>query len=202
MQHDLLERRHSWNAALRERFRRLESQWNRENPPIAVVDTPDASGSEDDAQAWKRLGLSEGERHVVEHQKPNVLIIGAGPSVERILRLLERTSVPPIVRCSAPPLTLPTEVGTLVISNADRLSAVDQQLLFAWLSFTTPRRQVITTAAVPLFPAVVRSSFSEALFYRLNAMCLMLRDTAVQHSARTRPQSLIARRVYGPRSAT
>jgi hypothetical protein len=184
MRHDgTIERRHSWNAGLRERFRRLESRWNRANPPIAVVDVTGDSGSGDDVEDWTRFGISDEERRLFEYQKPNLLIIGSSPSVERILGLLERTSIPPIVRCDACLLRLPTvEVGTLVISHAEQLSAVDQQLLFAWLSFTTPRRQVITTAAVPLFPAVVRSTFSEALFYRLNAMCWMLRDTAAERS--------------------
>lgn len=121
--------------------------------------------------------MSEVEQRVLENHRPNVLIIGAGPSVERIVGLLERICIPPIVRCSAGPLVLPTgEVGTLTISNAERLDTIDQQLLFAWLSCTAPRKQVITTAAVPLFPAVVRRTFSEALFYRLNAMCLMMDD--------------------------
>src|SRR5262245_1845533 len=186
----LIERRHSWNAALRERFRRLESRWNRANPPIAVVDAPGDRGSGGNGEEWTQFGISDEERRLFEHQKPNVLIIGSPPGVDRIVRLIERTSTPPIVRCRACPLTLPTvEVGTLGISNVEQLSTVDQQLLFAWLSFTTPRRQVITTAAVPLFPAVVRSTFNEALFYRLNAMCLMLRDTAAERSVRALPQA-------------
>jgi hypothetical protein len=177
MQHDaLIERRHSWNAGLRERLRRLESRWHRTHPLTAMLDALGDSQSAD-AGEWTRFGISEVEQRVLEHQRPNVLIIGAGPSVERIVSLLERTCIPPVVRCTACPLVLPTgEVGTLTISNAERLDTLDQQLLFAWLSCTTPRRQVITTAAVPLFPAVVGSTFSEALFYRLNALCLMMDD--------------------------
>jgi len=180
-----IERRHSWNAALRERFRRLESRWNHANPPIAIADASADRRSEDDSHDWMRFGLSEEERRLFESHRPNVLIIGVGPSVDRIVRMLVRTCLPPIARCTACPLILPTsEVGTLMVSNAERLSAVEQQLLFAWLSCTTPRPQVITTAAVPLFPAVVRCTFSEALFYRLNAMCLMLQDTPLAQSVR------------------
>jgi hypothetical protein len=185
-----IERRHSWNAGLRQRFRHVESRWNRANPAVAVVDRPGDGGCGTGEDEWTSFGIPEEERRLFEHQKPNVLIIGSGPSVERIVRLLERTSIPPIVRCDACPLTLPpVEVGTLVISHVERLSTVDQQLLFAWLSFTAPRRQVITTADVPLFPAVVRNTFSEALFYRLNAMCLMLRDAPVPHSVRKSSQA-------------
>ena len=173
------ERRHSWNAGLRERFRRLESRWNRANPVIPVVAAPSDPGTTaEGTDEWMRFGISVEERRTIENQRPNVLIIGSGPSVERLVRLLEQTSFPPRVRCDACPLIIPpVEVGTLVISHAERLSAVDQQLLFAWLSISRPRLQVITTAAVPLFPAVVRSTFSEALFYRLNPVCLMLQDT-------------------------
>ena len=180
-----IERRHSWNAALRERFRRLESRWNHANPGIAIMDAPTDSSSVGDEHDWTRFGLSEEERRLFQSCRPNVLIIGVSPSLDRIVRVLERTCLPPIVRCTACPLTLPTsEVGTLMISNAERLSTVDQQLLFAWLSCTTPRPQIITTAAVPLFPAVVRSTFNEALFYRLNAMCLMLQDPPLEQSVR------------------
>ena len=183
MRQGLIDRRHSWNAGLRERFRRLEVRWNRANPSIAIADAPPDGRPPDEVDEWARLGISEEERRLFEQQRPNVLIIGSGPNVQRIVQLLERNCIPPIVRSSACPLTLPTsEVGTLAISDAERLNTVDQQLLFAWLSCAVPRRQVITTAAVPLFPAVIRSTFSEALFYRLNAMCLMLRETPAEHN--------------------
>jgi hypothetical protein len=183
-QNGSVERRHSWNAALRERFRQLEHRWYRSHPPIAIVDPAD-SPQADDRDEWKRFGISEDERCLFEQRRPNVLIIGSGPGVDRLVHLLERTCVPPIIRCTSSPLTLPTsEVGTLAVSNAEQLNPMDQQLLFAWLSCMAPRRQVITTAAVPLFPAVVRNTFSDALFYRLNAMCLMLRDAPVAPRAR------------------
>jgi hypothetical protein len=169
-----IERRHSWNAELRARFQRVEHRWNRTHPPITVVDVPADGRHADGTDEWKRFGISAEERSRFERQRPNVLIIGSGPSVDRLVQLLERTCLPPLVRCSTSPLTLPTgDVGTLAVSNAERLNPTDQQLLYAWLSCTMPRRQVITTAAVPLFPAVVRSTFSEALFDRLNAICLV-----------------------------
>jgi hypothetical protein len=167
--HASIERRQSWNTALRERFRQLEHRWHRANPPIAIADLPTAHQTADGTDEWTRLGISEEERRVFEAQRPNVLIVGSGPSVQRILQLLERICMPPIVRCGPCPLTLPcAEVGTLAITDVERLSAMDQQLLFAWLSCTVPRPQVISTTAVPLFPAVIRSTFSDALFYRLN----------------------------------
>ena len=177
LHHAWIDRRHGRNAAWRARFRRLERRWIRAHPAVvAPVDAP-ADTSAADRDEWRRFGISEAERRVVEYQRPNVLIIGSGPCVDRIVQLLERSCIPPLVRCSGSPLALPTgEVGTLALANAEQLTPMDQALLFAWLSCAAPRRQVITTAAVPLFPAVVQSTFSEALFYRLNAMCLMARN--------------------------
>lgn len=176
LHHAWIDGRHGRNAAWRARFRRLEGRWKRAHPAVAPVDAP-ADTSSADRDEWRRFGISDEERRVVEDQRPNVLIIGSGPSVDRIVQLLERRCIPPLVRCSGSPLALPTgEVGTLALAHAEQLTTMDQALLFAWLSCAAPRRQIIATAAVPLFPAVVRSTFSEALFYRLNAMCLMAGD--------------------------
>jgi hypothetical protein len=91
----------------------------------------------------------------------------------------------PIVWCDSSPLILPTrQVGTLAVLHVERLGPVDQQLLYAWLSCAAPRPQVITTASVPLFPSVVRGTFNDALFYRLNEVCLTVREVPGAQNAR------------------
>jgi hypothetical protein len=61
-------------------------------------------------------------------------------------------------------------IGTLLVSSAERLDADAQDELFGWLVCGTLKTQVITTAAAPLLPLVMRHEFSDALFYRLNQM--------------------------------
>jgi hypothetical protein len=180
-----IERRHSWNSGLRQRFRRLEERWNRAHPPIVIVEAPADSPSGDDRDEWTGLGIPVQERHLFETARPNVLVVGSGPTVTRVLHVLERVCIQPVVSCDSSPLALPTrQVGTLAVLHVERLGLVDQQLLYAWLSCTVPRPQVITTASVPLFPLVVRGTFNDALFYRLNEVCLTVREVPGAQSAR------------------
>ena len=131
------------------------------------------------------IGISRQERRVFETVRPNVLVIGSGPTVTRVLHVLERVCMQPIVSCDSSPLTLPTsQVGTLAVLHVERLGPVDQQLLYGWLSCATPRPQVITTASVPLFPLVLRGTFNDALFYRLNEVCLTVREVPRAQSER------------------
>ena len=180
-----IERRRSWNTRLRQRFLRLEERWNRAHPPIVIVDPPADSPSGDDRDEWTGLGIPVQERRVFETARPNVLVIGSGPPVTRVLHELERVCMQPIEWRDSSPLTLPTrQVGTLAVLHVERLGPVDQQLLYAWLSCAAPRPQVITTASVPLFPSVVRGTFNDALFYRLNEVCLTVREVPGAQSAR------------------
>ena len=180
-----IERRRSWNTRLRQRFLRLEERWNRVHPPIVIVEPPEDSPSGDDRDEWTGLGIPVQERRMFETARPNVLVIGSGPTVTRVLHLLEQVCIQPIVSFDSSPLTLPTRhVGTLAVLHVERLGPVDQQLLYAWLSCAAPRPQVITTASVPLFPSVLRGTFNDALFYRLNEVCLTVREVPGAQRAR------------------
>jgi len=183
MQHDgAIERRRSWNSGLRERFRRLEDRWNRIYPPIPI-DGEQPGILADDSESG--LGIPDRERHAFEIRRPNVLIVGSGPNLGRVVHRLERSCPRPILAASSSPFSLPTgEVGTLVVLNADHLSPTDQQLLYVWLTCTRPKPQVLSTTAISLLPSVVRGTFNEALFYRLNEMCLTVWDAS--HARTTR----------------
>ena len=174
-----IERRRRWNSGLRERFRRLEERWNQAHPPIVVVEPPADSPSGEDRDDWTRLGLTVQERRALETTRPNVLVIGPGPAAGRVLRVLTRLCAQPVVSCDSSPLTLPRgRIGTLTVPHVEHLLSVDQQLLYAWLSCSVPRPQLITTASVPLFPAVLRGTFNDALFYRLNEVCLQVDEVS------------------------
>jgi hypothetical protein len=190
MQHDgAVERRHSWNAGLRERFRQLEDRWNRAHPAIGI----DGDQSElfaDDPDGWASLGIPVRERHTCATRRPNVLIIGSGPGVGRVLLRLERSCSRPLVAAAASPLRLPTDgVGTLFVLNAEHLTPIDQQHLYAWLTCAKPKPQVFTTTTVPLFASVVRGTFIDALFYRLNEVCVIVRDGSHRPTCRKQPAS-------------
>ena len=181
-----IERRRNWNKDLRQRFRRLEERWDQLHPPIVLAEPPTNSPSGDNRDEWTGLGIPVQERRLFETVRPNVLVIGSGPIVTRVLRVLERVCVQPVASCDSSPLSLPTsQVGTLAVLNIERLGLIDQQRFYAWLSCREPQPQVITTASVPLFPSVVRGTFNDALFYRLNQICLTAREVSGARRARS-----------------
>ena len=62
--------------------------------------------------------------------------------------------------------------GTLVLQAANHLSGNDQNRLLQWFAQGSCSTQVIATASSPFFPLVERKAFLDALYYRLNVMCL------------------------------
>jgi hypothetical protein len=167
------ERRHTCNAGLREHFRQLEARWNRVHPSIPVADLRAVNGTVRDEDALSLLALSDDWRRVLETKRPNVIVIGPPTKVTPVLTLLARSVAQPMVSCTARNPVLPeTAVGTLVLHDADRLTRLDQDRVYGWLSCAVDAPQVITTTSVPLFPLVMRNAFSDALFYRLNVVCL------------------------------
>jgi hypothetical protein len=174
----LTERRHSWNAGLREQFKQLEDRWNRLHPPLAFGDsgTDGAAAAAADGEMLSNFGLSPEMLKLFDVHRPNVLLVGPDSNVLRVLDALTPLVEAPIMSCEAGRLALPQRpVGTLVLHAADHLSGEEQQELFGWMSAAPGRSQVITTASVPLFPLVMRKRFSDALFYRLNEMCVIVR---------------------------
>jgi len=170
----LPERRRSWNAGLRERFRQLEQRWNELHPPVPIHESINSRAS-DPELPWS-IGLSSDSLTSLHTHRSNVLLVGPEAHVARVLPAITRLVTPPIESCAAGRLALPTRlVGTLVLRNAHRLSVDEQQELFGWMSAASIDSQVITTATIPLFPLVLRKHFSDALFYRLTEMCLIVK---------------------------
>jgi hypothetical protein len=173
--HGVTERRHDWNEDLRDRFRQLEERWNRLHPPLAFDDMQDSSAPVGDDEL-SALAISDENLQVLRTHRPNVLLEGAEWKVTRVADLLTRFARTPIVAYGKGCLrSFDGAIGTLLVSRADRLDDEDQAELFGWLAYGAWRAQVITTATVPLLPLVVRQQFSDALFYRLNQMYLILK---------------------------
>jgi hypothetical protein len=170
----LMERRRSWNAELRERFRILEERWNELHPPLTFGQALRAGETAADDDVLP--GLSAETLRCFTSYRPNVLVVGAEPEVADLLHVLTQLAQPPIVNYRAGDSSLPGRGAcTLIVRDADRLKREEQAAIFGWLTYAPGRVQVITNAAVPLFPLVIRRRFSDALFYRLNEMCLVAR---------------------------
>lgn len=122
-------------------------------------------------------------RIAVQTARVNVLLIGQDQEVDEAVRALQGLVRQPIVCCRASAFTLaPDFDGSLVLRDAEGLSAIDQQRMLEWISDRQGPRQVITTCCTPLFAAVRRGAFSEALYYRLNMLTFVLRPATLPRS--------------------
>lgn len=114
---------------------------------------------------------------VLQVVRPNVLVIQPDPQQRSLTvnAVLERTREP-VWRCQNSPLCLPPEaVGTLVVSDASVLTLAEQRELLAWAEGHRDT-QIVTSSAIPLFPAVAAGTFLDGLYYRLNVVLLGDRD--------------------------
>jgi hypothetical protein len=69
-------------------------------------------------------------------------------------------------------------VGTLIVRDVASLTAEQQQHLLAGLEAERRPLQVVALAGEPLFPLIERGRFLEALYYRLNVVCIDLSTTS------------------------
>ena len=112
---------------------------------------------------------------VFRDARPHALLIGPKASAQEVIARLHRYLSEPVVHwrpCAvvAPPPT----ADTLVVWDVGALDRMQQGLLFRWIDDRAADAQVISVAESPVFPLVSRGEFAEALYYRLNIVCLTL----------------------------
>jgi hypothetical protein len=130
------------------------------------------------------LGVCSEEWHGLLMARPNLLLVGDEAVTSEFLGALLPTLQEPVCVTTAARLSLPSSSqGTLVVQDATSLAAEDQVRLFQWLCDHQPGTQLVTTAAKPLMPFVVRGAFLETLYYRLNVMYLELEIRSGAHDS-------------------
>lgn len=111
----------------------------------------------------------------LKRQHPNILLIGPSAFALAALKSIEPVVPQPIVTWR-PHEThdVPSgPFGTLVIHRVDTADAEQQQKLCGWFDARPRHVQVVSTALAPLYPFVEEGTFLEALYYRLNHVCLV-----------------------------
>jgi hypothetical protein len=106
---------------------------------------------------------------------PHALLIGPKASAQEVIVRLHRYLRTPVVHwrpCAV--VEPPSRADTLVIWDVGALDRMQQALLFRWIDDRVAEAQVISVAESPVFPLVLRGEFAEALYYRLNTVCLTL----------------------------
>lgn len=114
---------------------------------------------------------------VLQALHPNVLVVDPDPDARtRTVEAILEHSLPPVWRCERASLCLPSEaVGTLVVPDANRLTADEQRELLVWAE-SHRGTQIVSVSPAPLYPAVEEGTFLDRLYYRLNVVLLGPRD--------------------------
>lgn len=122
---------------------------------------------------WRRARAAHTELLLMGMPRVNLLLIGSDAVVQNILQTLDLQA--PVVSWRAgQQLVLPSAASTktLVLQNVGALSSGDQLRLLEWLEEAVGRTQVISTTSTPLLPHVQTGDFVDALYYRLNTVCV------------------------------
>jgi hypothetical protein len=109
--------------------------------------------------------------------KPNLLLIGPDAVVGECLDRLIASAASPVLFCDgAEPIFTTGPIRSLIVRDVDRMTRTDQERLMEWLNRHDCDTRVIATSARPVFPCVERGQFSEALYYRINTVTLVLSE--------------------------
>jgi hypothetical protein len=110
----------------------------------------------------------------------NLCLIGKGQTTKALIdELSPRLSRPVITLWSGASLELPVvgePVGTVMLFDVETLTLTDQSQLMAWLSQTDVLPRVISTSLGSVLPMISAGIFLAPLYYRLNTICLDLRQ--------------------------
>jgi len=109
---------------------------------------------------------------------PHVLLMGSDARVTAAIAGLRPHLPSPVVHWHPVAVMEPPPAsGTLVIWELDALDGLQQELLLLWMERHADV-VVISVARSPVFPLVLAGKFLDALYYRLNMLCLAVPDTA------------------------
>jgi DNA-binding NtrC family response regulator len=110
--------------------------------------------------------------------RPNLLVMCRELEVDAVVTPLMATARRPFHVCRLPgALTFPElHGGTLFLVNLAALTLGQQMKLYDWLDDSGRELQVVSLIRESLYPLVEEGRFMEALYYRLNVVCL---DTAM-----------------------
>jgi len=128
------------------------------------------------------VSFTDNEWRMLRAARPNILIIGAeaasAPAVATIVGELPGT-VSYLAPNAPPPDAGEEDTEVVIMPDVATLTADRQREWLTWLSELDQRRpQIVATSAVPVYPLVVKETFLEELYYRLNTILVHVQERA------------------------
>jgi Sigma-54 interaction domain len=145
---------------------------------VAAAPTPSADGARRVSQLredWRAARTAHAELMALGMPRVNLIVTGQDGVIEYLLDALLPDLREPVGRwCPGEQLLLPPPalIGTMIFQDIGAMPYDDQCRLLKWLDGAAGRTQVVTTTSTPLIAQVARGSFIEALYYRLNIVCI------------------------------
>ena len=105
----------------------------------------------------------------------NLLLVGSPGAVRIVMEMLWLELREPILTWRpGQTLDLPTpgRASTLVLHDVNELTADEQRRVLDWLDQTGGRIRVVSTSRTSLWPQLKSGTFDDALYYRLNIVCV------------------------------
>ena len=105
----------------------------------------------------------------------NLLLVGSPGAVRIVMEMLWLELREPILTWRpGQPLDLPApgRASTLVLHDVNELTADEQRRMLDWLDQTGSRIRVVSTSRTSLWPLLKSRAFDDALYYRLNTVCV------------------------------
>ena len=124
-----------------------------------------------------RASVQEADLKLLLKKSPrfNLLLIGRGRRASKILdTILLNHSDPRTAWFPGRHLVLPpvAQTDTLILTEVGALELDEQLRLYEWMDRVQGRTQIVSTSEAHLLPRVDAGAFLEALYYRLNTVCI------------------------------
>lgn len=129
-------------------------------------------------EQWRRACAAHDDLRSIGMPRVNMLLIGADDVVWRVLGTQLQLASPIVTWQPGEPFNLPMAgaARTVVIREVGKLTETEQVRLLDWLDGAVGRTQVVSTSATSLLPGLEEGAFINALYYRLNTVCVDLTD--------------------------
>lgn len=129
-------------------------------------------------ELWRRVCVAHDDLRLMGMPRVNMLFIGADDVVWRLLGTQLQLASPIVTWQPGDTFNLPevSAARTMVIRELGQLTEADQVRLLDWLDRAKGSTQVVSTSGTSLVGRLAEGAFINALYYRLNTVCVDLTD--------------------------
>jgi len=126
-------------------------------------------------EEWRLAREAHKDLQVAGMPRTNLLLVGSPGATRIVMEMLWLELREPILTWRpGQPLELPApgRASTLVLHDINELTGDEQHRMLRWMDQTGTRIRVVSTTRTSLWPLVKTRAFNDALYYRLNTVCV------------------------------